>query len=118
MPSVQKINRPWIRKAESQSEKATDKFYHSTIWRKTRSYHLSLNPLCFYCLLSGMRHFGNICDHYRPRKLYPELALDGDNFRTCCDHTHNIKRAFEKGIGSREQFEREIPELMSNFSKK
>lgn len=118
MPTVQRIQRPWIRKAETQNEKKTDPFYVSTIWRKTRAFHLSHNPLCYYCDMVGLKHFGNIVDHYRPRKLYPELALDGPNLRTSCDHAHNIKRQFEKEITTRDQFERRIPELMERFKER
>lgn len=120
MPSVTKISRPWLRKAETQSEKRTDKFYLSTIWRKARAYHLALNPICYYCSLSGRKHIPTVAivDHFRPRKLFPELELDGDNLRTSCDHSHNVKRNWEKGIGSKEQFERDIEALIARFSKK
>lgn len=120
MPSVTKVSRPWIRKAETQSEKKTDPFYLSKLWRGTREVHLAHNPLCFYCELSGRKHIPRISyvDHYRPRRLFPELELDGNNLRTSCQETHDIKRQWEKGIGSREQFERLIPELIAKFSKK
>lgn len=120
MPSVQKISRPWIQKAPTQSEKAKDKFYDSSVWRKTRLFHYTQNPICFYCELSGRKHIPLVAyiDHFRPRRLYPELSLDGSNLRTSCSETHNIKRNWEKGIGSKEQFERMIPELITRFSKK
>ena len=119
MPSITKVQRPWIKPAQTQAEKKTDPFYVSTIWRKTREVHLAHNPLCFYCELSGKKHIPRIAyvDHYRPRRLYPELELDSDNLRTSCQHTHDIKRQFERKITSKEQFERMIPELMEKFKR-
>jgi 5-methylcytosine-specific restriction endonuclease McrA len=118
MPSVTKVNRPWIKKSETQSEKKTDPFYHSPLWRKLRAVVLAEDPLCYYCLLSGLRRLATIGDHFRPRKIYPELSLDKTNIKGSCDNHHNTKRQFEKGISSREQFERLIPELMAKFTGK
>ena len=119
MPTVTKVQRPWIQKAQTQAEKKTDAFYTSALWRKLRLYHLSLNPICYYCELSGRKHIPQVSyvDHYRPRRLYPHLELDGENLRTSCQQTHDIKRAFERGIGTQEQFERKISELMNKFKR-
>ena len=119
MPTVNKISRPWIKPSESQSEKKTDPFYHSPPWRKLRAYHLSLNPMCWYCLLFGRRHIPPVSyvDHFRPRKLYPELSLDQENLRTACEWAHNFKRAWERLITTKEQFESKINELLERFIK-
>jgi 5-methylcytosine-specific restriction enzyme A len=117
MPSVTKIQRPWIRKAETQAEKKTDKFYVSTLWRKLRAVILANDPLCYYCLLSGHRRLATICDHYRPRKIFPELELSPENIKGSCDNCHNVKRNFERTITTREQFDRLIPLLMDRFKK-
>src|SRR5688500_5583512 len=100
MPSVTKISRPWIVKAQTQSEKKTDKFYLSTPWRKTREHHLALNPICFYCELSGRKHIPRVAyvDHFRPRRLFPELEWEPTNLRTSCSETHNAKRQWESKI--------------------
>lgn len=118
MPSVSKIQRPWIRKAESQSEKATDKFYLSTPWRKLRAYVLAEDPLCYYCQHAGLRRLATIGDHFRPRRLFPELELVRENIKGSCDHHHNQKRQWESKIGSREQFDRTIHELLTKFKGK
>jgi 5-methylcytosine-specific restriction endonuclease McrA len=115
MPSVNKIQRPWIKPSETQSEKKTDPFYLSTPWRKLRKYVLQLNPLCFYCKLKGITTLAVIGDHFRPRKLYPEQSLEQDNIKGCCEQCHNIKRAFERTIYTKEQFERKVNDLLKHF---
>jgi 5-methylcytosine-specific restriction endonuclease McrA len=117
MPSVTKIQRPWIKKATNQSEKKTDKFYHSSPWRKSTKYHRAKNPLCYYCELSGTTRIGTLTDHFRPRKIFPDLALEPTNFRTSCDPCHNVKRQWEKDITTAEQFETRIKELLERFIK-
>lgn len=118
MPTLNKISRPWIRKAETQSEKKTDKFYYSSPWRKLRAFILAEDPLCYYCSLSDKKRLATIADHYRPRKLFPELQLIHTNIKGSCDHCHNQKRNWERKIASREQFERDIEGLIARFSKK
>jgi 5-methylcytosine-specific restriction endonuclease McrA len=115
MPSVTKINRPWIKKAETQSEKKTDKFYHSSSWRKLRAYILACEPLCYYCQLSGQKRLATIGDHFRPRKLFPELQLIHSNIKGSCDHHHNQKRNWESKQASKEQFERNIEAFLNKM---
>lgn len=119
MPSVTKVSRPWIVKAQTQAEKKTDPFYLSSLWRKSRAYHLSINPICYYCALGGHKHIPepSIVDHYRPRRLYPELELSPENFRTSCSQAHDKKRQWEKSITTKEQFERLLPELLAKFTR-
>jgi 5-methylcytosine-specific restriction endonuclease McrA len=117
MPSVNHIQRPWIKPSVQQSEKKTDPFYHSPSWRKLRALILSIDPLCYYCTLKGIIRLATIGDHFRPRKLYPELALVQENIKPCCDHCHNVKRAFEKTIGSVALFEERIGNFIKSLKK-
>lgn len=111
MPTVNKIQRPWIKPSTPQSEKKTDPFYHSPSWRKVRIFHIKLKPLCEYCDLFGIKHFGNFCDHEKPRRLFPELELVDSNLKTSCQVAHDIKRNCEKRMVSREQ----QAEIMKEF---
>jgi 5-methylcytosine-specific restriction endonuclease McrA len=115
MPSVTKVQRPWIKKAISQSEKKTDVFYHSLVWRKLRAFVLNEDPLCYYCQFSGTKRLATIGDHFRPRKLFPELQLIHSNIKGSCDYHHNVKRQWESKIGSKEQFERDIQAFLNKL---
>lgn len=103
MPTVNRIQRPWLN--VKKEEARHDPFYNSTPWRKLRAYVLTTNPLCKYCNLSGVLTPAVIGDHYRPKRLYPDLALDASNIVPCCDTCHQIKRGWEKTILSQKQFE-------------
>jgi 5-methylcytosine-specific restriction endonuclease McrA len=115
MPSVTKINRPWIIKSETQSEKKTDPFYTSSVWRKLRAFVLNEDPLCYYCKLSNVKRLATVGDHFRPRKLFPELQLIHSNIKGSCDYHHNLKRQWESKIGSKEQFERDIEAFLNKL---
>lgn len=117
MPTNNTVRRPWIKYSEQQGQKKTDPFYYSTLWRKAREYHLKLNPLCYYCGLFGLTHFGTIVDHEMPRKYFPHLELVGDNFRTSCDHAHNIKRVCEKEMTSPLQQDSMMKTFIERLSK-
>ena len=105
MPTVNRIQRPWLN--YKKEEKVHDSFYTSAPWRKLRAYVLTINPLCWYCNLSGNKTPAVIGDHYRPKRLYPDLSLEEQNIRPCCDTCHQIKRGWEKTILSQKQFEEE-----------
>lgn len=105
MPTVTKIKRPWIYKSPPPKK---DGFYMSRPWKQLRLAVMGADPLCFYCKMAGVTRLGNIADHYRPKKLFPELALSQDNVRTCCDYHHYLKTLFERGLGDREAFEANI----------
>jgi 5-methylcytosine-specific restriction endonuclease McrA len=102
MPTVNKIQRPWL---SPPKEEAHDSFYNSRQWRKLRALVLTEDPLCYYCRLIGKVVLATIGDHYKPKKLFPDLALDRENIKGCCDYHHQVKRNWEKGISTRDQFE-------------
>jgi 5-methylcytosine-specific restriction endonuclease McrA len=116
MPTQNKVDRPWIKKSLTQSEKKTDPFYYSTPWRKLRDFVISLDPRCYYCLLANRTTLAVIGDHLRPRKLFPELQLIHTNIKPCCDECHNKKRRFEKDITTRESFEALLPTFIKKIS--
>lgn len=109
MPTVQ-------RKPPSQYTKQTDPFYLSKEWRSARHAHLVENPLCFYCQLTHIITVATLVDHFKPKRLFPELALVREFFRSSCDHHHNLKRVFERKIATREQFEREIGTFIKSIT--
>jgi 5-methylcytosine-specific restriction endonuclease McrA len=101
MPTVQ-------RKKPQQYTKVTDDFYFSSPWRSLRRITLTEEPLCYYCQMKGIITAATIADHFKPRRIFPELQLVRVNIKPSCDPCHNIKRVFERGIATREQFEKEI----------
>lgn len=101
MPTVQ-------RKKPQQYTKESDPFYHSTAWRSMRRIVLTEEPLCYYCHMTGYVRPAHLVDHFRPRRLFPELSFVRINLRPSCNRCHNKKRVWERSIATREQFEREI----------
>jgi 5-methylcytosine-specific restriction endonuclease McrA len=117
MPEVKKIQRPWLKPSTTQSEKKTDPFYTSTPWRKTRAYKIALNPLCEYCEQFNIKHFGGICDHEKPRRIFPELELELSNLRNSCQTAHDIKRNCERRMSNRSQQEAMMKEFYELLGK-
>jgi 5-methylcytosine-specific restriction endonuclease McrA len=91
MPHILKIKQP-----SKAATKAHDSFYDSPAWRKLRAHKLKLNPLCEYCEKKDKHVWGKIADHLLPRLLWPELSLDLNNLRSCCDKCHQKKRWVER----------------------
>lgn len=109
MPTVQ-------RKKPQQYTKEPDKFYHSSVWRSLRHMHLSVNPVCFYSKLKGIIAAANTVDHYRPRRVFPELSTDPENLRSSTKEMHDKKRQWESTIATREQFEAQIDSFIKSIS--
>lgn len=112
MPTVHKVDRPWIPKTPPAKK---DPFYMSKPWKMLRLTVLSEDPLCWYCSQAGLTRLAKIGDHHKPKKLFPELALEKANVRPCCDFCHYVKTKFEHGIGSRELFEANIEQFLARL---
>jgi 5-methylcytosine-specific restriction endonuclease McrA len=72
--------------------KSGDGFLASTEWKELR--HRVLTAYGWTCMCCGaipkQRRFVNV-DHIKPRKRYPELALDFENCQVLC-HTCNKRK--------------------------
>ena len=110
MPTVQ-------RKKPQQLSKKTDEFYFTRAWRDLRFSVLSEEPLCYYCQLKGHIRAANIGDHYRPRRIFPELSLVQSNIKPACSTCHDIKRQWESKIATREQFESQIGNFILSITR-
>jgi 5-methylcytosine-specific restriction protein A len=68
---------------------SNDPFYLSPEWRKVRRRVLRRDPMCIEC------HEALSCrvDHIKPKRMFPELALDEDNLRGMCEPCHNKRSA-------------------------
>ena len=66
---------------------AADPFYASSAWRNVRKIVLTRDhAFCAICRQNAPRMQ---VDHIKPRKQYPELALDLNNLRTLCPSCHS-----------------------------
>lgn len=110
MPTVQ-------RKKPQQYTKTTDEFYASMEWRNLRRIILTEDPLCYYCSLSRIVTAATILDHFKPRRIFPELSLVRANLKPCCDPHHNLKRVWERTIATKEQFEKEIANFIQSITR-
>lgn len=54
------------------------------------------NGKCWYCE-SRQERSDNAVDHYRPKSIYPWLALELGNFRYACTYCNSIRRNPETG---------------------
>ena len=110
MPTVQRLPRK-----DSSARSKGDNYYQSNRWKSLRTLFFSIpeNVLCFYCNLSGIIRVATTGDHFRPRRLFPELQDDITNLRGACDHCDAKKRAWEKTIATKEQFEQKIEQFIN-----
>lgn len=73
------------------SFEATDEFLSSYEWRKVRMLALrKYGPVCQCCGATPPDAVMNV-DHIKPRKLYPQLALDVDNLQILCHECNHGK---------------------------
>lgn len=82
--------------SKQQRNQVSDKFYHSSQWRKKRKTILERdNHLCQTCLSAGRVTQGNTVDHVKPIKQGGEPLADY-NLKTICESCHARKSAREK----------------------
>jgi 5-methylcytosine-specific restriction endonuclease McrA len=72
-------------------------------------------PLCVYCKIKNRVTAAALTDHFKPRRVFPELQLVRSNMRPSCHECHNKKRNWESGIATREQFEKEIDNFIQSL---
>ena len=97
MPNRPPIFRPRNAPAPvTQNTKRTDPFYNSPAWRHLRAHVKATRPLCGSCQRAGRVTVGTVCDHIKPRRLFPALELDPSNLEMACDPCHNAKRGRER----------------------
>jgi 5-methylcytosine-specific restriction protein A len=78
------------------AREADHAFYQSRAWRALRREAADrYGKLCAACLKRGRVTAANELDHVKPRKQYPERALDIDNVQWLCRACHNRKRRDE-----------------------
>lgn len=73
----------------SDRSRQTDPFYLSPEWRAARARVLRRDPVCLECASAQASHV----DHIKPRRLFPELALEVTNLRGLCAACHNTRSA-------------------------
>ncbi len=107
MPTMPKpIKRPWHSNSnESNTPTKKDNFYSNQPWRKLRFRKLIDSPLCEISNKKGIIKEATMVDHIRPRRLFPELELDYNNLQSLSHNEHQVKRAKEKNIKTRHEFE-------------
>lgn len=66
-------------------------WYKSQAWLRLRARVLKEEPVCREC---GDRLATHV-DHIRPRRDFPELALDRSNLQGLCEQCHNRKSGRE-----------------------
>ncbi len=71
---------------ERAGRKADKRFYASAAWIRLRDYKLQCDPLCQE---RDCREVASHVHHVKPRKQFPELALDLDNLKSLCQSCHN-----------------------------
>lgn len=74
------------------------RLYTTARWRKLREYHLSVEPLCRFCLEREIVEPATVVDHIVPQKGDVELFHDPDNLSSLCKHCHDsTKQRMELG---------------------
>jgi len=107
MPSLNKSQqRPWDNKTNRKiGVVKKDNFYNNQPWRKLRFRKLTDSPLCEISLKKGIIKLATMVDHTRPRRFYPELELCYYNLQSLSHEEHQIKRAKERHVSTKEQWE-------------
>lgn len=81
-------------------DKEAIKFYNSTAWETCRHIRLKKDYyLCQYCLDNKIIKAYDVVHHIKPRRDYPELALDVDNLISLCHTCHGKAESNTPGEG-------------------
>tara|TARA_R100001443_G_scaffold3277_4_gene10421 strand:+ start:2975 stop:3295 length:321 start_codon:yes stop_codon:yes gene_type:complete len=81
------------------TDESSQKFYHSSAWRKVRKLYIEANPLCVECLKDDKYTQADVVDHKKRFRNYPELGLDMKNLQSLCHWHHNSKSGSESRGG-------------------
>ena len=104
-----KVQRPWVSRPAPNRDKGTDPFYFTRMWRAIRRATLRDEPACRVCrIYDKVPKVATVLDHFRPRRLWPELELAGSNLMPICDHHHAIKSGLETRASTREEWEEKV----------
>lgn len=72
--------------------KTADPFLYSTEWRELRKEAIARYGLiCCKCGRENSRSYPINIDHIKPRKFFPELALDIENLQPLCGPCNKAK---------------------------
>ena len=105
------VTRPWGSRRENGSprDKVQDKYYKSPLWRIQRKAFLREEPACRVCrIYDGIPRVAKVLDHFRPRRLWPELEDDQGNWCPMCDAHHAKKSGMETRCKSKEDWEKVV----------
>jgi len=80
-------------------DETTQKFYHSSAWRKVRKLYIEANPLCVECMKDNKLIKADVVDHIIRYRDKPELGLDVNNLQSLCHYHHNSKSGKESRGG-------------------
>lgn len=70
--------------------------YGTTRWRKMRKRQLKAEPLCAYCLRSGVSKSATVADHIKPHRGDSKLFFDPSNLQSLCACCHNSAKQAEE----------------------
>lgn len=70
-------------------------------WRRVRSEHLRMEPLCRFCKKEGRVREATVVDHITTISERPDLRLDHANLRSLCKPCHDARTARDQGWGRR-----------------
>ena len=73
--------------------------YSDQRWVKGRLIHLSIYPLCAYCLQLGKTTRATIVDHIIPHKGDEKLFFNADNRQSLCKPCHDGPKQLEESRG-------------------
>ena len=72
--------------------------YKTARWLRLREYHLSVQPLCEFCLKTEDITAAEVVDHIEPHKGQLDLFHDPSNLQSLCKHHHDsAKQMIDRG---------------------
>lgn len=72
--------------------------YQTAAWQRLRSYQLSMQPLCEFCLVTEEVTAATVVDHRKAHKGDLHLFYDASNLQSLCKHHHDsAKQMIDNG---------------------
>ena len=100
MPTVNKVQRPWIKTNPKPDNRTPNgnipaNFYRLAAWRKLRARVLEAEPFCRECMSQQIVTPAQMVDHIQPIRL-GSAPMDEANLAAMCNSCHAKKRNKER----------------------
>jgi len=99
------------------NKRKRDSFYTSNDWVKLIKPMKERSRVCAYCGKQFREGQQKIGEHFKPRRLWPELQLSPGNIKITCHSCNNGKSSREQYVKTKQQWIRKVLPYYRNIKR-